>query len=70
MDKDAADYIQEIRNNFEQLSGIDCRLEFVAELSDVLDSIDSETLINEEKLQLLLESYPLLVPFSHEHFIN
>ena len=70
VDKDAVSYIQEIRNNFEQLSGIECRLEFVVELSDVPHSISSETLISEEKLRLLFEKYPLLVPFSHEHFIN
>lgn len=70
VDKDAEIYIQEMRNNFEQLSDITCRLEFVVKIPDVPDSIDSNALINENKLRLLLQKYPLLVPFSHEHFIN
>lgn len=41
VDKDAERYIQEMRNNFEQLSYITCRLEFVAKFPDVPDSIDS-----------------------------
>ncbi|MCG8068404.1 MAG: hypothetical protein JAY84_11115, partial [Candidatus Thiodiazotropha taylori] len=70
VDQDAVSYMQTIRNNFEQLSSIECRLEFVVTLSDVPDCIRAESLIEENKLRLLLEKYPLLVPFSHEHFVD
>ena len=70
VDQDAVSYMQTVSNNFEQLSGIDCRSEFVVALSDIPDCVRAETLVDENKLRLLLEKYPLLVPFSHEHFVN
>ena len=70
VDQDAVSYMQTVRNNFEQLSGIDCRLEFVLALSDIPDCVRAETLVDENKLRLLLEKYSVLLSFSHEHFVN
>ena len=70
LDKDAKTYITETRNNFDQLVGSTCRLEFVAGLIDITNGIDAATYIDEEKLSDLFVKHPLLVPFCHTKFLS
>lgn len=70
LDRDACRYIQEMKNNFEQIVDAKCRLEFVMKLPSVPDVVDPQSLINETKLQNLLKEFPLLIPFCHEKFVS
>ena len=70
VDEDARRYIQELKNNFEQLVDATCRLEFVVKLPCVYEVVDAQTLINEEKLRDLLKGFPLLIPFCYENFVS
>ena len=61
---DAKTYISEIGNNFFQYNHSSCRLEFVISLNEYTRTIDPSHFIQVDSLSELLDSHPMIVPFS------
>lgn len=61
--RNTEEYIDEITNNFKQLRGSTCRMEFVIALPVVVNKVFGTDYIDKDNLLQLLKDEPMIVPF-------
>lgn len=66
LNKDALEYLSEIRNNFNQIRTGTCRMEFVVALPTIRFHIVASDLIFEDQILGLLKERAMVVPFSKD----